>query len=476
MCPVTDVVGAIIDAVGDAGVAAGVGDAAVDAGVAGAADAGIGAGVAAGAGDAALGAGLDAGVGAGVADLGAGAGLDAGLGAAGLDAGVGAGTADLGAGALDAGLGAGDAAAAGAGGVDATTAALPAGAAGAPGAGGATLDAINVTAPSLAPGSAAAGGTGGISDLLGSSALAAAGAGGGGSGVPGAASVSPGADQPLTASNTPPGVTDIGQTLDSGQFLSANDTGPSLQNLDPNLAGQLGIDPSGGFNSGSVGGDFDLTNAEVSPADTGIDPNAPAGGGSGGGLGGDLSKWFSSPKNIGTAGLLGLSLKNALTKPSLPSADTTASNAATQAVQSATSVVQSGGTATPEWASQKASIDATINQQIQQQTQAIMQAAASSGEGNQNSGIVQQQIAQMTANANTQRQQLYAQAQQQNVSNALSELNGGDQVLTSIGNTQLQESEQAQALAAQTAELALLLQSGTGQVKLPGGTGIPGGP
>src|SRR5208337_1423385 len=159
------------------------------------------------------------------------------------------------------------------------------------------------------------------------------------------------------------------------------------------------------------------------------------------------------PRNAGTAGLLGLSLKSALTQPKLPTASTTASNSATQAVQGANSVIQSGGTATPQWSSQKATIDASINQQIQQQSEAIMQAAASSGEGNQNSGIVQQQIAQMTANVNVQRQQAYAQAQQQNVQAALSELAGGDQTLTSIGNMQLAQSEEAQQLAAQTAEM-----------------------
>jgi hypothetical protein len=248
-------------------------------------------------------------------------------------------------------------------------------------------------------------------------------------------------------------------------FLSADDSAPSIQPLSSDLATQLGVGPTGGGFS-----DFDAANAAINPADTGIDPTDPAvAGGSGGG--GGLGSWLANGKNAATAGLLGLSLKTALTKPNLPNADTTASNAATQAVQGATSVIQSGGTATPEWSSQKASIDATIDQQIQQQTQAIMQAAANSGEGNANSGIVQQQIAQMTQNANVQRQNLYAQVQQQNVQAALSELSGGDSVLTSIGNTQLQQSEEAQALAAQTGELALLLQSGTtGAYRIPGVT------
>jgi hypothetical protein len=192
---------------------------------------------------------------------------------------------------------------------------------------------------------------------------------------------------------------------------------------------------------------------------------------------GGLGSWLSNAKNVGTAGMLGLSLKNALSKPKLPGASQTASAGATQAVQGATSTIQSGGTATPEWGSQKASIDATIDQQITQQTEAIQQAAANSGQGNQNSGIVQQQIAQMTSNANTQRQQLYAQAQQQNVQAALSELSGGDATLTSIGNMQLQQSQEAQQLAAQTAEMALMLQTGTGQPRMPGsnsGTSVPG--
>jgi hypothetical protein len=247
-------------------------------------------------------------------------------------------------------------------------------------------------------------------------------------------------------------------------FLSADDSAPSIQPLSSDLATQLGVGPAdGGFS------DFDVANATINPAATGIDatdPTVAAGSGSGG-----LGSWLSNGKNAATAGLLGLSLKSALTKPNLPNADTTASNAATQAVQGATSVINSGGTATPEWSSQKASIDATIDQQIQQQTQAIQQAAANSGEGNANSGIVQQQIAQMQQNLNVQRQNLYAQVQQQNVQAALSELSGGDSVLTSIGNTELQQSEQAQQLAAQTGELALLLQSGTtGAYRIPGVT------
>jgi hypothetical protein len=480
-CPVTDVVGAIVDALGTAGEVAG--------------------GVAAGAGAADA-----AGAFGGVADATAGIGADVGAetaGAASLDAGLGAST--------DAGLTSGlaglniptDAATGVAGGADATTAALPSagaggGGAGAPalGAGGssATLDPLTVTAQSTAgAGGAGAGlGSAGIQNALGPIAgaglLAGAGAGGGGSGVAGTQGSPAGLSQgPLSANaDVSPGAeTDIGQTLDTGlggggnTFLSA--TGAADVNpLSPDISQSLGIDPSGGFNAGGAS-DFDAANAGINPADTGINPatGAPDAGFSGGSnpMSG-LGSWLSNPKNAATAGLLGLSLKSALTQPKLPGASGTANAAATQAVQGANSVIQSGGTATPEWASQKSSIDATINQQIQQQTEAIMQAAASSGEGNQNSGIVQQQIAQMTQNANVQRQQLYAQAQQQNVQAALSELSGGDATLTAIGNTQLQQSEQAQQLAAQTAELALMLQSGTGGIKIPGlstgSTAVPG--
>jgi hypothetical protein len=345
------------------------------------------------------------------------------------------------------------------GGAGATTAAI------APSS-GATLPDITVTGQSLAGAAPSSGAT--LPDtVVTGSALGALGAaaGGGGSGVPGSQAAGlAGQTGPLMANNdlAPGAVTDTGPTLNTGgsQFLSADDSLPSVQNLDPSVASSLGIDPIDTSNIGGFGGQIDTSSLDQS-----LDPDTstPAGGG----IGSGIESWLSNPKNDATAGLLGLSLKNALTKPKLPSADTTAANLATTNAEGASAVINSGGTASPEWASQKASIDATINQQIQQQTQAIMQAAASSGEGSTNSGIVQQQIAQMTTNANTQRQQLYQQAQSQNVQQALSELSGGDSVLTSIGNTQLQQSEEAQALAAQTAELALLLGTNS-TVKIPG--------
>lgn len=441
---------------------------------------GAGAEAAKGAGEGAAKGAADAGVAAeGAADVGAGAGLGAGAlgaGEVGADAALGASAAGDVAGGTLASIGGDSLAGLGAG----TVGDLGAGAgvladAGAGAAGGADLSALGLT-PEAGGGAATTGASStllpeqtvlgtapagaGSSSALGTLAqgvgpvatagLAGAAAGGGGSGVPGTSGQPAdfsGGSGPVSASNTP-------------QFLSADDTGPSLGSLSPDMAQSLGVDPSS-IAQPSMTSDFiDPSAGADNPGFGPLDVNGPSATDS-------IGSWFESPKNLGTAGLLGMSLKNALTQPKLPGASGTADAAATSAVQNATSIIQSGGTATPEWASQKASIDATINQQIQQQSEALQQAAASSGEGNQNSGIVQQQIAQMTANLNVQRQNLYAQAQQQNVQAALSELAGGDQTLASIGNMQLQQSEEARALSAQTAEMALLLQSG-GSQKIPG--------
>src|SRR5208337_2623904 len=302
------------------------------------------------------------------------------------------------------------------------------------GAADAGLGELAVTAPSLAGGGVSGGDIAALTAGAGAGALAA----GGGGASPSAFS------GPITASlgAQPGAVTDIGQTLDTGQnFLSANDFGASFQPVGGDMAQALGLDnPT-----------FDPTSVAAPDFNVPIDQ---------GSMGGDLMSWLKNPKNAATAGMLGLSLKNSLTQPKLPGALGAAGGNATALGKSALPVTQSGGTATPAWASQKASIDATINNEIQQQSQAIQQAAANSGEGNQNSGIVQQQIAEMTRQANLNRQQLYTQAQQQNVQQAIAELSGSDATLTAIGNTQLQQSEQAQALASQTAELALLLGSG----------------
>ena len=283
-----------------------------------------------------------------------------------------------------------------------------------------------------------------------------AGAGLAGAGGGGTSDAQPADFSNATASNTPAGVTDTGQTLDAGgggmQFLGADDTAPSLQPMSGDLMDQLGISDDQGmsFDPSSV-----TDNPGYGPMNI-ADQTTSQG----------VQSWLSNPKNDATLASLGISGLSALRQPKLPAASATASANATAVTKGALSSIQSGGTASPQWSAQKASIDSTINQQIQQQTEAIKQAAANSSEGNQNSGIVQQQIAQMTQNANTQRQQLYAQAQQQNVQNALSALSGGDATLTSIGNMELQESERAQQIGAQTAELALKLYGST--------SGVPG--
>jgi hypothetical protein len=331
---------------------------------------------------------------------------------------------------------------------------------------------LTVTAPSTA----------GAPDLssaiqpLAASGLAAAGAGGGGSGVPGAQpSASPESsvkDAPLGNSGPPTpadiqgltaGAGDVSGGFDagsSGGFLPA--TGDSsVQALSPDVMQSMGISPS---SLGNTSGAFDASSvADPSAGSLNIAPESF--GDKLGDAGSDIGKWLKNPKNAATAGMLGLSLKNSLSTPKLPGASAAAEANAAAVAKGALPVIESGGTASPAWASQKASIDSTIDNEIKQQTQAIMQAAASSGEGGQNSGIVQQQIAQMTQQANLQRQQLYAQAQAQNVQQAISELTGGDATLAGIGQMQAQQSEQASQLAAETASLALQLQGGS---KWPG--------
>lgn len=241
----------------------------------------------------------------------------------------------------------------------------------------------------------------------------------------------------------------------SGSFLPA--TGASdISGLSSDLASSLGIDtgmPSiAGGGLSSFPSDITSFSPELSDVGTGAADAMPN-------LGGDssLMSWLSNPKNLLRLGGLGLSGIQALSKPKLPGAAQTALNSAGPAVQQASSIIQSGGTATPIWAQQKASIDQSIDQQIQQQTESILQAAANSGMGDKNSGVVQQQIAQMQQNANVQRQQLYAQAQQQNVTNAVSELSGGNQTLDAIAQMQLAQSQEARQTATETARLALQL-------------------
>lgn len=394
---------------------------------------------------------------AGAATGGFGTELAGALGAAGGAAGAAGAGADAGAVASDAGAGVGVGADAGVGAGAGATAALPADAGVAGGvadagavAGGAAIPELTVTAPFT-------GGASSLGDVLGSIAPIAASGLAGITGAP-SAGLPPAqaADfSGASASNTAPGV-----STDTPNFLSASDTQPSLQPLDPGLWDQFGIDP-GSIDTTSLGdtsGAFDPSTVESPPSDIGGGPSAPSSPSSGGGIG----KWLSNPKNLATLGSLGISGLSGMHQPALPASSKTAAANASAVAAGALPTIQSGGTATPMWSSQKASIDATIDNQIKQQTQSLMQAAANSGEGNQNSGIVQQQIASMTQQANLQRQQLYTQAQQQNVQNAIQELSGSDALLAQIGNMQLAQEERAQQIAAQTASLALRLYSSWG--------------
>lgn len=159
-----------------------------------------------------------------------------------------------------------------------------------------------------------------------------------------------------------------------------------------------------------------------------------------------------------TAGLLGISGLQALSKPKTPQASRTLEGTASAGSQQSNAVIQSGGTASPAWTQQKASIDATVDQQIQQQTQAILQQAQNSGQG-ADSQVTIQQINKLKTQLETQRQALYAQAQGQNVQAALQQLGISDQALSGVAAAQYKASQDARNSAGQTAQMALMLQS-----------------
>lgn len=157
-----------------------------------------------------------------------------------------------------------------------------------------------------------------------------------------------------------------------------------------------------------------------------------------------------------TAALLGVSGMQALSKPKLPGAAQDLQKQGAAGAASASGVIHSGGTSGPAWATQKASIDATIDQQLKEQTQAMLQQAQNSGMG-ADSQVTLQQINKLKNQLETSRQQMYQQAQAQNVQAALQELGISDAALANVANTQFQQSAQARAGAAQTAGLALML-------------------
>jgi hypothetical protein len=238
-----------------------------------------------------------------------------------------------------------------------------------------------------------------------------------------------------------------------GEILSAGSAMPTF-NLSPGTADALGI-------GGSTTSDLSVGQ------DVGQGVGQGVGQQSGQAVGQDVTQDPTKPtagKNtiLGlkptTAALLGISGIQALQKPKQTSADKSLETNSTPAAQQATSVISSGGTATPAWATQKDSIDADIDQQIKDQTQAIIQQAVNAGQG-ADSMVVKQQVNQLKEKLEAQRQTLYAQQQQKNVQAALSELGISNQALSSVSANQFNNSQQAKQQAAQTASTALLLQA-----------------
>lgn len=251
-----------------------------------------------------------------------------------------------------------------------------------------------------------------------------------------------------------------------GSFLPA--TMPTTA-LDPSTAAALGI-----TFSPQIPGEFGAIESS-----TGFMPGgAPTFGEGAGGFPGEPTGQWGGPTGMGagevgaaesaaawlkklgltpaTAGLLGISGLQALSKPKLPQAAQDLQKTGAAGATAASGVIQSGGTSGPAWAQQKSSIDATIDQQVKEQIQAMLQQAQNSGMG-ADSQVTQQQVNKIKNQAETMRQQMYAQAQAQNVQAALQQLGISDQALAQVANTQFQQSAQARQGAAQTASLALML-------------------
>lgn len=387
-------------------------------------DAGVGEAAAV---EGAKGAGEAAGA-AGAADIGGGAlAADAGAGA------LGATAADVGGGALATGFGGV--------GTDAAVAGLGTGA-------------LDASAPAALGGlGGAATGFGGVGTDAGVAAFAP------GAADAGAFVFNPAVDSQAASSAL--GITGAdGASMAGMDFLPVTSGGSSLT---PDLASMLGISApdAGGVPAGAAGGMADF-------GGTGVDPSVlGTGAGGGGGFMSSLSEgadsvWNWAKAHPAQAGMLGLSGFNATHQPQLPGAARTASGAAGSEVQNAQAILNSGGTSSPMWQTMKGSIDSSINQNLQQAIEQMAQAAANSGQGGKDSAVVQQKIAQLTAQAESQRQQLYTQALGQIVSQAVSELSGGNQVLTNIAGMQLSQSQEARQLAAETAALALELGGGKG--------------
>lgn len=250
------------------------------------------------------------------------------------------------------------------------------------------------------------------------------------------------------------GYTGASSTADAGFLPVTSGSTP----LSPDVASMLGVDTGAGVGADATtvagtGGGADLSTMGLDTTLT----TGDAGGAGGGGIGSDAWKWIKAhPVQAGQLGLAGM---NAFRQPALPSAGKTAQGAATAEVQSAQGVIASGGTSSPQWQAMKSSIDAQISANLQNAMEAMQQQMANSGMGGTNSAVVQQKMFQLTQQAETERAALYEQALGQIVSQAVSELSGGNATLTQIANMQLAQSQQARQVAAQTAELSLLLSS-----------------
>lgn len=251
-------------------------------------------------------------------------------------------------------------------------------------------------------------------------------------------------------------------TVDASAVPLSSDLATSL-GVTPDVAAPAALDVSSTpVDFSAPVGSGDLVNAQL---------NANAADAAGGG-GGSITSWIA--KNPGLAaqlGLTGLSAFEAFSTPQLPGAAKSLLSNLSPATKQAMDVISSGGTNTPLWAQQKASIDATIAQQQRLGEEGIMQAAANLGEGGKDSQIVQDKIRALRRDLETQRQNMYAQAQQQNVSNATAELTGSNQTLMAIAQMQMGEDSGAQQTANTTARLAGQL---AGMTTKPSATVQPG--
>lgn len=305
----------------------------------------------------------------------------------------------------------------------------------------------------------ASGGATGIGEL--DAAIASGGVAGvgaaelGAGGVPGAPGQPGGAAAPGTSMIAANSVNPI--ALSQGAM-----EGLGISGFDPITMGE-------GFGgSGMVSGGFDpITMGEFAePFSSGANFAAEGMGDAAGGFSASdaygLKSVNDTLKKLGlspaTAAMLGISGAQALSKPQIPDAAKRLAGQAGPGADAASAVVQSGGTSSPAWGTQKSAIDASIDQQIQQQAQALVQQAQNSGMG-ADSEVTVQQINKLKTDLEGKRQQLYAQAQQQNVQAALSALGINDQALAQVAQAEFAGSAEAKASASQTAQNAMMLQA-----------------